>query len=140
MAIGSLLHLSDMAIEQASGNLSLLLSSNTALAILVLGGAYYLGTAIYSATLHPLAGIPGPRLSSWTRIPYWIHVFLSDIVEWQHKLHTQYGPVVRFGPTDVSYIGIQAWKDVHGQEKGRENGKALEFHLPNVNGNDPVKH
>ena len=128
-----------MVTENISGALSFLLSSNAFLGLLALGGAYYLATAIYSATFHPLAGIPGPPLSAWTRIPYWTHVFASDIVEWQHKLHTQYGPMVRFGPTDVSYIGIQAWKDVHGQEKGRENGKALEFHLPNVNGNVPSK-
>ncbi|KAK1985264.1 benzoate 4-monooxygenase cytochrome P450 [Colletotrichum cereale] len=44
------------------------------------------------------------------------------------ELHTKYGPVVRVGPTAVSYIEEQAWEDIHGRHDGRKQlKKANEF-------------
>lgn len=47
------------------------------------------------------------------------------------KLHDKYGPVVRFGPTDLSYASAQAWQDIHGP---KVQEKAQEFSVQPVNG------
>lgn len=33
------------------------------------------------------------------------------------KLHTKYGPVVRTGPNELSFIGADAWEDIYGIQK-----------------------
>jgi cytochrome P450 len=38
-------------------------------------------------------------------------------------LHAKYGPVVRVGPTDLSYATSQAWKDIYGGRAGGELAK-----------------
>lgn len=92
---------------------------------------YYIATAIYCVTLHPLASLPGPRLCAFSRIPYWYVSINGDDVAWMKRLHDQYGPAVRFGPTDLSYASAQAWQDIHGQ---KPQEKALEFFPPPING------
>lgn len=51
------------------------------------------------------------------------------------ELHEKYGPVVRTGPNEVSYIDEAAWDDIHGRYDGKEQlKKAKEFtptKLPN---------
>ncbi|CCF44300.1 benzoate 4-monooxygenase cytochrome P450 [Colletotrichum higginsianum] len=43
-------------------------------------------------------------------------------------LHAEYGPVVRLGPSAVSYIDERAWEDIHGKHDGRKQlKKAKEF-------------
>ncbi|KAJ4117491.1 hypothetical protein NW768_010854 [Fusarium equiseti] len=46
-------------------------------------------------------------------------------------LHDKYGPVVRFGPTDVSYATAEAWNDINGR---KDSEKAQEFSVQPVNG------
>ncbi|KAK2596069.1 hypothetical protein N8I77_013577 [Diaporthe amygdali] len=96
---------------------------------------YYIATAIYCVTLHPLASLPGPRLCAFSRIPYWYVSINGDDVAWMKRLHDQYGPAVRFGPTDLSYASAQAWQDIHGQ---KPQEKALEFFPPPINGVAPM--
>jgi cytochrome P450 len=51
------------------------------------------------------------------------------------QLHAQYGPVVRFGPNDLSFISPQAWKDIYGYQKGRkENYREKTFYFERHNG------
>ncbi|KAH9904941.1 cytochrome P450 [Xylariomycetidae sp. FL2044] len=112
-----------------------IVSWRTALTLVSFLGAFLLAQCIFSVTLHPLASIPGPKICAITRIPYWRANIQGRDVRWLHKLHTEYGPVVRFGPTDVSYSTAQAWRDVHGHTKGgREMDKAQEFSVQPVNG------
>ncbi|KAL0935526.1 uncharacterized protein CTRU02_210117 [Colletotrichum truncatum] len=92
---------------------------------------YLLGSAIYNVTLHPLADVPGPKLCAISRIPYWLVALGGDDVEWMKRLHDQYGPVVRFGPTDLSYTAGEAWNDIHGP---KVTEKAQEFSVQPVNG------
>ncbi|KAF2970121.1 hypothetical protein GQX73_g3426 [Xylaria multiplex] len=100
------------------------------LSILISGS--YLICSLY---LHPLRTYPGPKLSAITRIPYWIACLKGDQVRWLTKLHNQYGPVVRFGPDDLSYTDAQAWKDICLVRKGmKENVKEVGFHAPSANG------
>lgn len=96
---------------------------------------YVLLNTIYYVTYHPLANVPGPKLCAISRIPYWRQMMKGNDVQWIHSLHRQYGPMVRFGPTDLSYTTADAWKDIHGREKGKkENGKSQDFSVQPVNG------
>ena len=93
--------------------------------------AYLLTSAIYSVTFHPLADVPGPKICAISRIPYWLVALKGDDVQWMKKLHDQYGPVLRFGPTDLSFAAGQAWQDIHGP---KATEKAQEFSVQPVNG------
>lgn len=66
---------------------------------------------------HPLAKVPGPRYYAASNIPYaWALIG----GRWTHRLkelHDHYGPVVRFAPNDVSFIGVGAWKEIYGHKK-----------------------
>jgi cytochrome P450 len=92
---------------------------------------YIIGISIYYITFHPLASIPGPKLCGITRIPYWLVLFKGEDVKWMKALHDRYGPVVRFGPTDVSYATGEAWNDIAGR---KDSEKALEFSIQPING------
>ncbi|KAK8091868.1 hypothetical protein PG997_002229 [Apiospora hydei] len=95
--------------------------------------AYVIGNFIYSTQFHPLHEFPGPVSAACSRIPYWIAALKGDSCPWLVKLHARYGPVVRFGPNDLSYADNgQAWKDICGPEtKGRkENGQSAVFFGP----------
>jgi hypothetical protein len=103
--------------------------------VLSLFGAYLIAQYVYLLVFHPLADIPGPRLCSVSRLPYWLAVLQGRDVKWLYQLHLNYGSVVRFGPTDISYSTAEAWKDVHGYNKGSpESIKAPEFSVQPANG------
>lgn len=85
---------------------------------------YLLLSAAYNLLLHPLHDIPGPRLCAISRMPWWVANYHGDQVSYLCALHDQYGPVVRYGPNDLSYSNGDAWKDIYGYERGRkENPK-----------------
>jgi hypothetical protein len=92
---------------------------------------YYIGTALYNITLHPLASTPGPLLCATSRIPYWYASLRGEDIFWTARLHDKYGPVVRFGPTDLSYASAEGWQDVNGT---KVQEKAVEFFPQPVNG------
>lgn len=92
---------------------------------------YLLANAIYSVTFHPLADVPGPKICAITRIPYWLVALSGDDVQWMKKLHDEYGPILRFGPTDLSFATGQAWHDIYGPKASE---KAQEFSVQPVNG------
>ncbi|KAF3003227.1 hypothetical protein E8E13_009911 [Curvularia kusanoi] len=103
--------------------------------LLSLIATYLIAQCIYLLIFHSLADIPGPKLCAVSRIPYWLATIQGRDVKWLHQLHLKYGPVVRFGPTDLSYSKAEAWKDIHGHNKGRlENFKAPEFSVQPANG------
>lgn len=95
-----------------------------------------MGWVVLSSTiLHPLGRFPGPRINAITKLPYWIAALNGKQVRWIQRLHSQYGPVVRFGPNDLSYTDPQAWKDIYGYQKGRkENPKDKRFYPEPENG------
>lgn len=104
---------------------------------LVLAGAYILGQALYLATMHPLAAIPGPRLCAITRIPYWYYSLRGRDVQWMHSLHQRYGPQIRYSPSDVSHTAAVAWTEVYDVRKGLgENPKTPDFNLQPANGRE----
>ncbi|KAL2163969.1 hypothetical protein VTH06DRAFT_3182 [Thermothelomyces fergusii] len=109
-----------------------------ATAVLVLVVAYVVAAAVYSAVLHPLAGFPGPVLCSVSRIPFWVACITGKQVAWMHALHQRYGPVVRYAPTDLSFVddGGSVWKAIHNRQGrgGRELPKAKEWFVKPANG------
>jgi len=111
-------------------------ATSSAVAVAV---AYIVGTAIYSAAFHPLAGFPGPIWCSVSRIPFWIACITGKQVRWMHALHLRYGPVVRYSPTDLSFVDDDdgsVWKAIHGRHEkgGREFAKAKEWFVTPANG------
>ncbi|KAI0012831.1 cytochrome P450 monooxygenase-like protein [Xylariaceae sp. FL0662B] len=96
---------------------------------------YILWTVFYYALLDPLRKFPGPKVYAVTRVPYWFACLSGNQVPWLRRLHCKYGPVVRFGPRDISYSDARAWKDIYGYHKGRpENSKDPKFYPLAENG------
>ena len=71
--------------------------------------------AIWYIFLHPLRHIPGPK--SWIVFPILWHV--SGIRGRLHldmrAFHVKYGEAVCYGPSHVSFITADAWKDIYRQ-------------------------
>ncbi|EQB52865.1 hypothetical protein CGLO_07469 [Colletotrichum gloeosporioides Cg-14] len=83
---------------------------------------------IYRITLHPLAHYPGPKLWATTCLVQTFYALRGEFAFKVADLHTKYGPVVRLGPSAVSYIDERAWEDIHGRHDGRKQlKKAKEF-------------
>ncbi|RFU24149.1 hypothetical protein B7463_g12191, partial [Scytalidium lignicola] len=60
-----------------------------------------------------LRGIPGPFLAKWTNL--WL-ILLDNSgkrSETLHKLHKEYGPVIRIGPNQLSFSSRQAMHDIY---------------------------
>ncbi|EQB51687.1 cytochrome P450 [Colletotrichum gloeosporioides Cg-14] len=80
------------------------LSARSVLGLLSLWLVYQFFKALYNISpLHPLSGIPGPKLSAATYIPEFYH----DVIRFGrytreiHRMHEQYGPIVRISPHEV---------------------------------------
>lgn len=57
---------------------------------------------IYARTLHPLAGIPGPWLATWSRLWYMNKIWTEDVEIDERALHEKHGPLVRIAYDEVS--------------------------------------
>src|ERR1700759_937169 len=70
--------------------------------------------------LSPLSRIPGPKLFAWTkwRLAYeeWRGTRTIKI----NELHQKYGPVVRIGPSEISFNSLSALKMIYGAGSGFE--------------------
>ncbi|KAK2022784.1 cytochrome P450 [Colletotrichum zoysiae] len=85
--------------------------------------AYLLGYAIYELVFSPLSKIPGPKIWAVSYIPY-VRLYTSGHAHRMIlKLHQQYGPVVRVGPTHVSIHHPDAHESVKSNHKSEENPK-----------------
>ena len=108
----------------------------------------FLSYSFYAIYLHPLSDYPGPKLSAISRLPYWIACLSGNSNRFMVRLHRIYGPVVRFGPDDLSYTDSRAWRDIHVVQKGKkENGKLISFYPSSSDGehhlftqNDTARH
>jgi cytochrome P450 len=77
---------------------------------------------IYNIYFHPLRKYPGPRLWAASRLT-WAHAMQSgNYHRTLHELHTQYGPVVRVAPDELSFINAEAWKEIYGNLKIPKSG------------------
>lgn len=99
--------------------------ASIASALLLAASVFIVIRWIYRLTLHPLAGIPGPRLaalSSLYGLTYdWTH---RDYIRNFAKWHEQYGPVIRIEPNHVHVIDTEAYNKVFqiGSKYDREPG------------------
>ncbi|KAL5048440.1 hypothetical protein BDW71DRAFT_177694 [Aspergillus fruticulosus] len=66
---------------------------------------------LHFSPLHP---IPGPK--AWTLFPILRHIsaILGRFDTDMRRFHVRYGPAVRFGPNEVSFITADAWKAIYG--------------------------
>jgi cytochrome P450 len=81
-----------------------------------------LARAVYNIYLHPLRSYPGPKLWAATRI-MWTHAMQSgDYHRKLHRLHDQYGSVVRTAPNELSFIDPAALKDIYSNRKIPKTG------------------
>jgi hypothetical protein len=74
---------------------------------------------MYSVFLSPLSKYPGPRLWAMTTIPYDIYLFRGMLPFKVADLHEKYGPVIRIGPNELSYITEDSWNDIYGKVPGK---------------------
>ncbi|KAH5337001.1 hypothetical protein HBI50_015440 [Parastagonospora nodorum] len=88
--------------------------------LLILLRVFYLaisatfGWLAYNILFHPLRKYPGPLLWRASPIPRILSRWRGSTVFDAHRLHEQYGPVVRLSPWELSYTSSDAWKDIHG--------------------------
>ncbi|TKA45830.1 hypothetical protein B0A54_03515 [Friedmanniomyces endolithicus] len=68
---------------------------------------------IYALYLHPLAKYPGPLLGRLTQCYDVYHAYKGDKHVLFHRLHQQYGPIVRFSPNTVSINHPAALKAIY---------------------------
>ncbi|KAI1346041.1 averantin oxidoreductase [Xylaria sp. FL0043] len=106
-----------MAIVEASAHLlgqlpSIWVLSFVSIPILVI--FYYAAISVYNIWLHPLSKYPGPRLAAasplWMVLSYFHGKTPTDLL----KAHEKYGPVVRIGPSELSYINPIQWREIYG--------------------------
>ncbi len=96
-------------LSQPYGHLSALLL------LLCVAPIFYLtGLAVYRIFFHPLAKHPGPLVAKVTDLYSTYHAWKGDrhIDFW--RCHEQYGPIVRFGPSSLSFNSATALKEIYG--------------------------
>ncbi|KAJ5101426.1 hypothetical protein NUU61_003648 [Penicillium alfredii] len=91
-----------------------LLSESLSARVLVSGlVGLYLLRLIYHRLASPLSRIPGPEISRWTSIVYIYYSFRGQTPNYIHRLHEQYGPIVRTHPDQVDICDISAAKEIY---------------------------
>ncbi|KAH8880862.1 cytochrome P450 [Thozetella sp. PMI_491] len=103
--------------------------------------------SVYNAYLHPLAKVPGPRIYGFSQFPYLYHTWSGRWPQALKLLHDRYGPVVRFGPTDVSFIAPGAWQKVFAHKSQDDKVYKKDHHIlraqakiPTIANADPENH
>ncbi|KAF2460302.1 benzoate 4-monooxygenase cytochrome P450 [Lineolata rhizophorae] len=116
------------------------LDRNVVAALVVIFLFFYtlsvLGRWVYNVWFHPLSKFPGPAFAAASEIPYMYATARGDLHRWIARLHDQYGQVVRYSPTALSYTKAQAWKDIFGHKAGGSGGvpKDLDWYGRPMNG------
>lgn len=88
-------------------------------AVLALFLLCYCLSVLHSLYIQSLRCIPGPKL--WIAFPILRHIAAirgcldTDI----RDFHNKYGPVMRFGHDEVSFITPDAWKEIYGHGHGQ---------------------
>lgn len=81
---------------------------------------YFIGNVIYNLFFHPLRSYPGPILWRATLLTWNYHMYTGRLTQTIAALHTQYGPVIRTSPNDLSYATAQAWEDIYAHHPGKQ--------------------
>lgn len=75
---------------------------------------------IYNRFFHPLHDIPGPLMCAISWLPWYKYWFSGHMHLEVLRLHETYGPVVRMGPSEVSFIDASTWKDIYSLKRCRQ--------------------
>ncbi|KAI0200638.1 isotrichodermin C-15 hydroxylase [Astrocystis sublimbata] len=82
--------------------------------------AWQAATVVYNLFFHPLRKFPGPALQGASRLPWAIQQIFGVQAHITQRLHEQYGPVVRIGPSHLSFTDVEAYKDIYGHRVGSD--------------------
>ncbi|KAF2115435.1 cytochrome P450 [Lophiotrema nucula] len=103
-----------------------------------LGFIYTFGLCFYNVFLHPLRSYPGPLFSRASVFEYHRQCLKGRLPFWLHDLHKKYGPVVRYGPNEISFIEAAVWKDAYGHsQQATSFEKHKPFYGPDIFGSSP---
>ncbi|KAJ5594806.1 uncharacterized protein N7459_001014 [Penicillium hispanicum] len=89
-----------------------------AVATILVGALIY--QLLYTLLFSPLARIPGPKSFALTRATLALEDYKGTRTRQIHALHAQYGPVVRLGPSEISFNSISALRTIYGAGSGFE--------------------
>ncbi|KAI3318955.1 cytochrome P450 [Xylariaceae sp. AK1471] len=81
---------------------------------------YVVASMIYNRYFHRLRNVPGPFLCAVSWLPWYKYWFSGYMHRHVLRLHETYGPVVRLGPSEVSFIDGAAWKDIYSLKRCRQ--------------------
>jgi cytochrome P450 len=81
---------------------------------------YLLASGIYNAFFSPLRKVKGPILNSVSWLPWYRYWFSGHMHLHVLELHEKYGPAVRIGPSEVSFIDAKAWKDIYSIKRSKQ--------------------
>ncbi|KAK5988862.1 Cytochrome P450 monooxygenase ORF9-like protein [Cladobotryum mycophilum] len=76
-------------------------------------GLLLLAVHLIRCLTSPLRKVPGPMISSLTSLVLKWKEMKSDRTMYIHRLHQQYGPVVRIAPDEVSFTSWAALKEIY---------------------------
>ncbi|KAH3170064.1 hypothetical protein KXW84_003669, partial [Aspergillus fumigatus] len=100
--------------SSAVGQPSPLSFSNTLNALLGALVLYAALHSLYNIYLHSLSRFPGPKLWQTSYIFRHIASIRGTLDVSIKAFHTEYGPVVRYSPDELSFISAEAWRDIYG--------------------------
>ncbi|RYP50490.1 hypothetical protein DL768_003995 [Monosporascus sp. mg162] len=69
---------------------------------------------IWRSLASPLRRIPGPAFSLFSSWLLKYHEFFANPTRYIHRLHLEYGPVVRIAPNEVSFASWEGVREIYG--------------------------
>ncbi|KAF7561094.1 hypothetical protein G7046_g3040 [Stylonectria norvegica] len=100
------------------------ISSGLLLTLASLVSIGLLAKSLYRLYIHPLSGVPGPRLAAISSLWLAWHTFVGDECTTIFRLHEQYGPVLRVGPNDVDISAGDAIEPIYIERGGFQKTEA----------------
>ncbi|PMD49540.1 cytochrome P450 [Hyaloscypha bicolor E] len=85
-----------------------------------------LTVVVYRLHFHPISKYPGPKLWAATALPSAYYAIVGAKASKMSELHNQYGPIVRVGPYELSYVSEVAERDIYSSHRasgGKQLGK-----------------
>ncbi|KAL8307418.1 hypothetical protein RB597_001013 [Gaeumannomyces tritici] len=89
-----------------------------ALGVSAAGILALLSAVSYRLYLHPLSGIPGPRLAAISNIWYARQVCAGRLLQVGKEIHDKFGPIVRVGPNEIWLNSEDAHREIYGLGSG----------------------
>ena len=86
--------------------------------VLTFKGIWILYSIVLNLFISPLAQFPGPKLWALSHIPSQASIVKGKNHKKMLALHDRYGPIVRVGPTTLSFNTAQGFKDIYGFRQG----------------------